>query len=77
MERPESFEFRTGSGLVAGYGAGAITGAVTSVWSDVPVVLRDKPWPALARTFKIMNKWGLTYAAIGGTFAAVDVRRRP
>lgn len=38
----------TGAGV--GYGLGAVLGAVTANWSDVPKILRDKPWPALKAT---------------------------
>ena len=31
-------------------GAGNITGALAANWGDIPVVLRNKPWPALQRT---------------------------
>lgn len=30
--------------------AGNITGALAANWGDIPVVLRNKPWPALQRT---------------------------
>lgn len=45
-------------------------------WGDIPVVLRDKPWPALARTGAQMANYGVTLALVGGTFATVDVRLR-
>jgi hypothetical protein len=48
-------------------------GAVTSNWGDIPVVLRDKPWPALVRTGSQMAQYGTTLALVGGTFAVVDV----
>lgn len=56
--------------------AGALMGAVTSNWGDIPVVLKDKPWPALARTGSQMAQYGSTLALVGGTFAAVDVSAR-
>lgn len=72
VERPDTFGFRVGTAVGSGYVAGSIMGAVTANWGDIPVVLRDKPWPALVRTGRIMNTWGLTFAAIGGSFALAD-----
>lgn len=41
---------RTVNGAATGFAAGAVAGAVSANWGDVPVVLRNKPWPALKRT---------------------------
>jgi len=41
---------------------------------DVPKVLKGKAWPALVATGRVMGVYGATFAAIGGIFAAVDVR---
>jgi hypothetical protein len=38
------------TGVSTGYVAGAIGGALTANWSDVPLVLRNRAWPALLRT---------------------------
>ena len=46
---------------------------MTSNWGDVPVVLRDKPFPALVRTGSVMAQYGATLALVGGTYATVDV----
>jgi hypothetical protein len=43
---------------------------------DVPKVLKGKAWPALMATGRVMGVYGATFAAIGGIFAAVDVRAR-
>lgn len=48
-------------------------GAVTSNWGEIPQVLQNKPWPALARTGAQMAQYGGTLALVGGTFATVDV----
>ncbi len=41
---------------------------------DVPKVLKGKALPALLATGRVMGAYGATFAAIGGLFAAVDVR---
>ena len=61
-------------GLVTGFAAGSLIGAVLSNWSDVPLVLRDKPWPALMRTGSVMAQHGSTLGVVGLAFAGVDVR---
>jgi len=43
---------------------------------DVPKVLKGKALPALVATTRVMGVYGATFAAIGGIFAAVDVRAR-
>lgn len=70
----------------AGRGAQQLCGALATAPSPAPIlhhppplslatqVLRDKPWPALARTGSQMAQYGGTLALVGGTFAAVDVR---
>lgn len=72
QERPDTFAFRAGSALVSGYVAGAFMGGAQANWSDVPLVLRNKSLPALLRTGRIMNSWGLTLAAVAGSFAVAD-----
>ena len=37
-------------------------------------MLKGKAWPALVATGRVMGVYGMTFAAIGGIFAAVDVR---
>ena len=39
-------------------------------------MLKGKAWPALMATGRVMGVYGATFAAIGGIFAAVDVRAR-
>ncbi|WPT17822.1 Outer envelope pore protein 16-3/mitochondrial [Picochlorum sp. SENEW3] len=63
---------KAGKGLVTGFMTGSLLGAIFSNWSDVPVVLRDKPWPALVRTGGVMVQHGSTLGAVGLAFAAVD-----
>jgi hypothetical protein len=43
---------------------------------DVPKVLKGKALPALLATGRVMGAYSVTFAAIGGLFAAVDVRAR-
>ena len=74
VERPEDCPTRMAVGLGGGFAAGAILGAVVTNWSEVPQVLRDKPWPALVRTGSVMAHYGATLALVGGTFATVEVR---
>ncbi len=62
-----------GVSTLSGYAFGSIIGSLHASWSDVPVVLRDRPWPALQRTGQIMNSWGLTFAAVGASYAAATV----
>lgn len=47
-------------------------GAVASNWGDVPVVLRDKPWPTLVRTGSVMTRYGATLGLVGFTYSAVE-----
>eukprot|EP00890_Picochlorum_soloecismus_P005168 jgi/Picsp_1/5652/NSC_03011-R1_tim17 domain-containing protein len=64
--------YEAAKGLVTGFAAGSLFGAVFSNWSDVPVVLRDKPWPALMRTGSVMAQHGSTLGVVGLAFAGVD-----
>ena len=66
--------YEAAKGLVTGFAAGSLFGAMLSNWSDVPVVLRDKPWPALMRTGSVMAQHGSTLGVVGLAFAGVDVR---
>lgn len=50
VERPEDCISRTLTAVGTGIVAGGIMGAVTANWSNVPPVLRDRPWPALKYT---------------------------
>lgn len=59
-------------GLGAGFVGGSFLGAVTASWSDVPVVLRDKPWPTLVRTGAVMGRYGATLGIVGLVFSTVD-----
>ena len=72
-ERVEDCPTRIGAGLGSGFAAGAVFGAVASNWGDVPVVLRDKAFPALVRTGGVMAQYGSTLAMVGGAYATVDV----
>lgn len=72
VEDEQSCLFKAGKGLVTGFMGGSLLGAIFSNWSDVPVVLRDKPWPALVRTGGVMVQHGSTLGAVGLAFAAVD-----
>lgn len=73
-ERPQDCPSRIAIGLGSGFAAGALLGAVKSNWGDVPVVLRDKPWPALVRTGSVMTQFGTTLGLVGLTYSAVEVR---
>lgn len=68
----QSIPTRAAEGLLSGFLAGSFMGAVTANWSTLPVVLKDKPWPALARTGAVMGRYGATFGAVGLTFATVD-----
>lgn len=63
---------RTINGTVSSFVAGNITGALAANWGDIPVVLRNKPWPALQRTGRIMLQYGGTFGAVGLAFTGVD-----
>ena len=52
----------------------ALSAARAPLLQDVPKVLKGKAWPALVATGRVMGVYGATFAAIGGIFAAVDVR---
>jgi hypothetical protein len=75
-ERPQDCPTRMATGLGAGFAAGSLFGAVASNWGDVPVVLRNKPLPALVRTGGTMVNFGTTLGLVGLAFSAVDVSRR-
>ena len=49
-ERADDCVSRMIAGGVSGLAAGAIGGAITANWSETPLVLRNKAWPALKRT---------------------------
>lgn len=49
-ERADDCISRIIAGAGSGLAAGAIMGAITANWSEVPLVLRNQPWPALKRT---------------------------
>ena len=69
---------RMALGLGSGFVAGNFFGAVASNWGEVPVVIRNKPLPALARTGSVMLQYGTTLGLVGLAFSAVDVSaRRP
>lgn len=72
-ERPEDCPSRIGLAAGGGFVAGSLFGAVASNWGDIPVVIRDKPWPALVRTGSVMASYGSTLALVGAAFATVDV----
>ncbi|CAK0786578.1 hypothetical protein CVIRNUC_009792 [Coccomyxa viridis] len=72
VDRPEDCISRTLTAVGTGLVAGGIMGAVTANWSNVPPVLRDRPWPALKYTGQIMGSYAATFAMVGGTFAIVD-----
>ena len=50
VERPDDCTSRTIAAVGTGLVAGAIVGAVTANWGNVPPVLADRPWPALKHT---------------------------
>lgn len=50
VERQTDCLSRTINGTAAGGVFGAILGAVTANWSDVPKVIRNKSWPAFKQT---------------------------
>jgi hypothetical protein len=72
VERPDDCVSRTLTGTAASFAAGNIIGALSANWGDVPVVLRDKPLPALLRTGRIMGQYGVTFAAIGLAYTGMD-----
>ncbi|KAL6771982.1 hypothetical protein ACKKBG_A28520 [Auxenochlorella protothecoides x Auxenochlorella symbiontica] len=71
-DRPEDCATRIGMGVASGAVTGAFLGAVASNWGDIPLVLRNKPLPALLRTGNVMVNYGATLAVVGLTYSAVD-----
>lgn len=71
-DRSEDCPTRMATGLGTGFVLGSFLGAVTASWSDVPLVLRDKPWPALVRTGTVMSRYGATLGMVGLAYATVD-----
>ena len=49
-ERADDCVSRIIAGAGSGLAAGAIMGAITANWSEVPIVLRNQSLPALMRT---------------------------
>ncbi|KAJ7540812.1 hypothetical protein O6H91_10G031900 [Diphasiastrum complanatum] len=68
----DNIYFKTASATASSLMAGTVLGAVAANWQDVPVVQRNNPYPGLKKTAQMMGNYGLTFAAIGGTFAFVD-----
>ena len=60
VERPEDCLSRTLTAVGTGLVAGGIMGAVTANWSNVPPVLRDRPWPALKYTGGTINRTSIS-----------------
>ena len=77
VERPEDCPTRISVGIASGFVAGSLFGAVASNWGDVPLVIRDKPWPALLRTGSVMMQYGATLGLVGLAFSTVDVSPAP
>ena len=75
VERPEDCPTRISMGIASGFVAGSLFGAVASNWGDVPLVIRDKPWPALVRTGSVMMQYGATLGLVGLAYSTVDVSR--
>ena len=69
----QSCSSRMAMGLGSGFIAGNLFGGIASNWGEVPVVLKDKPWPALARTGSVMLATGATLGLVGLAYATVDV----
>lgn len=72
-EYPEDCPTRMAWGLGSGFLAGSLLGAISSNWSDVPMVIRNKTWPAFVRTGSVMLSSGTTLGLVGLTFSTVDV----
>jgi import inner membrane translocase subunit TIM22 len=68
----DTFTFKTVSATVAGGVTGTILGSIVASWRDVPAVQKNKSLPAIRSTLKVMGSYGLTYAIIGGTYAATE-----
>eukprot|EP00243_Klebsormidium_subtile_P002755 TRINITY_DN15556_c0_g1_i1.p1 TRINITY_DN15556_c0_g1~~TRINITY_DN15556_c0_g1_i1.p1 ORF type:complete len:159 (-),score=17.28 TRINITY_DN15556_c0_g1_i1:280-756(-) len=68
----DTFTFKTVSATVAGGATGLILGSIVASWQDIPAVQRNRPLPALQNTLKVMGSYGLTYAVVGGTYAATE-----
>ena len=73
-ERAQDCPSRIAMGLGSGFLAGNLFGGIASNWGDVPVVLRNKPLPALARTASVMMQHGATLGLVGLAYSTVDVR---
>lgn len=74
-DKPQDCPTRMALGLGSGFLAGNFFGAVASNWGDVPLVLRNRPLPALARTGATMLNYGTTLGLVGLAFSTVDVRQ--
>mmetsp|Transcript_4866 Transcript_4866/g.8415 ORF Transcript_4866/g.8415 Transcript_4866/m.8415 type:complete len:158 (+) Transcript_4866:179-652(+) len=70
--RPDSCAFKTMSATMSSFGAGAIFGAVSATWNDVPKVMKNRAFPALMSTSRVMGSYGITFAAVGAAFASTE-----
>jgi len=71
-ERPDSCAFKTLSATISSFGVGAVFGAVSATWNDVPKVMKGKAFPALMSTGRVMGSYGVTFAAVGAAFASTE-----
>lgn len=72
VERPDGCAFKTTAAGISGVFMGSILGAVQATWGDVPRVMKGKAVPALMKTGKVMGATGVTFAAIGASYAAAE-----
>ena len=72
-ERAQDCPTRMALGLGSGFVAGNLFGAISANWGDVPLVLRNKPLPALARTGSVMLQHGTALGLVGLAYSTVDV----
>jgi import inner membrane translocase subunit TIM22 len=70
--RPDGCVFKTSAAGLSGLFLGGILGAVQATWGDVPKVMKGKAVPALMKTGKVMGATGVTFAAIGASYAAAE-----
>eukprot|EP00245_Coleochaete_scutata_P003385 TRINITY_DN14995_c0_g1_i1.p1 TRINITY_DN14995_c0_g1~~TRINITY_DN14995_c0_g1_i1.p1 ORF type:complete len:159 (-),score=41.19 TRINITY_DN14995_c0_g1_i1:468-944(-) len=68
----DNIYFKTASATGSGFVLGNVAGALIATWKDVPAVERNQALPALKKTARVMGSYGVTFAAIGGVFAAAE-----
>ncbi|KAK2651275.1 hypothetical protein Ddye_018764 [Dipteronia dyeriana] len=72
LEDDDTPTMKTIKGATTGLVTGTIWGTIVATWHDVPRVEKSVALPGLIRTVKMMGKYGMTFAAVGGVYIGVE-----